>query len=184
MSALPFSQDKRKREIEGSPALVTPSVQYPIPDGGNWRATAAAGSGTLATWNGILAAETHLDRVGAAWRDVDPEVQYGRLKRDLIATYGLTKRQKVQKLLNMPPLGDELPLTRLFRMQALLPDKERKSELLYYLFIRMLPKSLVDKLQHADDLDVVGYATAADLIVRNSQSSPDDFSEFVQSPTT
>ncbi|QQP38097.1 Tick transposon [Caligus rogercresseyi] len=123
-----------------------------------------------------LLTPAHLDRVGAAWRDVDPEEQYDRLKRDLIATYGLTKRQKVQKLLNMPLLGDELPLTRLFKMQALLPDKERKSELLYGLFIRMLPKSLVDKLHHVDDLDVVGYATAADSIVRNSQSSPDDFS--------
>ncbi|QQP49448.1 Hypothetical protein FKW44_010127, partial [Caligus rogercresseyi] len=75
----------------------------------------------------------------------------------------------------MPPLGDELPLTRLFKMQDLLPDKERKSELLYGFFIRM-HKSLVDKLHHVDDLDLVGYATAADSIVRNSQSSPDDFS--------
>jgi hypothetical protein len=76
---------------------------------------------------------------------------YEQLKARLTASYGKTKWQQVNALLDMPPLGDRRPLHLLNEMLAILPTGENKDGANFLgIFLRKLPTTMRDHLAAAN----------------------------------
>jgi hypothetical protein len=93
---------------------------------------------------------------------------YEELKSRLTRAYGKTLQEKVDDLLDLPPLGSERPSVLMDRMLALWPDTTTKltSPLLLGMFRRRLPAELRTQLATCHAKNPVELAAAADEIWR------------------
>ena len=93
---------------------------------------------------------------------------YEELKRRLTRAYGKTPQEKVDDLLDLPPLGLERPSVLMDRMLALWPDKTTTltSLLLLGMFRRRLPAEIRTQLATCHAKNPVQLAAEADEIWR------------------
>ena len=79
---------------------------------------------------------------------VDFADPYTELKRRLCRAYGKTEMQKVNDLLDLPPLGAEKPSVLMDNILSLWPDATTRetSKLLLGLFLRRLPLQMRSQL--------------------------------------
>ena len=93
---------------------------------------------------------------------------YEELKRRLTRAYGKTPQEKVDDLLDLPPLGSERPSVLMDRMLALWPDKTTTltSPLLLGMFRRRLPAEIRTQLATCHAKNPVQLAAEADEIWR------------------
>jgi hypothetical protein len=76
---------------------------------------------------------------------------YEQLKARLTESYGKTKWQQVNTLLDMPPLGDRHPSHLMNEMLALLPTGENKDGAIFLgIYLRKLPSTMRDHLAAAN----------------------------------
>jgi hypothetical protein len=90
---------------------------------------------------------------------------FDRLKQRLLATHSLDVFQRVEQLMDMPPLGGQRPSVLLAQMRQLLPLGEENSVIFRCLFLRRLPREI--RLALAEDRysPVAALATRADALV-------------------
>jgi hypothetical protein len=90
---------------------------------------------------------------------------YEQLKARLTASYGRTKWQQVNKLLDMPPLGDRRPSHLMHEMLAQLPTGENKDGAIFLsIFLRKLPATMHDHLAAANHATAAAMAAHADVL--------------------
>ncbi len=90
---------------------------------------------------------------------------YEQLKARLTASYGKTKWQQVNTLLDMPPLGDRRPSHLLNEMLALLPTGENKDGAIFLgIFLRKLPATMRDHLAAANHATAAAMSAHADVL--------------------
>ena len=97
---------------------------------------------------------------------------YTELKRRLCRAYGKTEMQKVNDLLDLPPLGAEKPSVLMDNILSLWPDATTRetSKLLLGLFLRRLPLQMRSQLANFPTTSPAELATAADAIWSQSGS--------------
>ena len=84
-------------------------------------------------------------RVADALMDPDPSNPYTVIKERLLKVFTLNDYQRAERLLDLPPMGDERPTAIMDRMLALLPDdanREQPGFLFRTLFLRKLPADI------------------------------------------
>ena len=89
---------------------------------------------------------------------------YERLKSRLIASYAPSQWVLVNRLIDLPPLGDSRPSELMIRMLALLPLDEPLGVLFRALFLRRLPVGIREHLMVRNFDDPQEMAQHADLI--------------------
>ena len=89
---------------------------------------------------------------------------YERLKSRLIASYAPSQWVLVNRLIDLPPLGDSRPSELMIRMLALLPLDEPPCVLFRALFLRRLPVGIREHLMVRNFDDPQEMAQHADLI--------------------
>ncbi len=90
---------------------------------------------------------------------------YEQLKARLTASYGRTKWQQVNTLLDMPPLGDRRPSHLMHEMLAQLPTGENKDGAIFLgIFLRKLPATMRDHLAAANHATAAAMAAHADVL--------------------
>jgi hypothetical protein len=90
---------------------------------------------------------------------------YEQLKARLTTSYGKTKWQQVNALLDMPPLGDRRPSHLLNEMLALLPTGENKDGAIFLgIFLRKLPTTMRDHLAAANHTTAAAMSAHADVL--------------------
>jgi hypothetical protein len=90
---------------------------------------------------------------------------YEQLKARLTASYGRTKWQQVNTLLDMPPLGDRRPSHLMHEMLAQLPTGENKDGAIFLgIFLRKLPANMRDHLAAANHATAAAMAAHADVL--------------------
>ena len=91
---------------------------------------------------------------------------YTELKRRLCRAYGKTEMQKVNDLLDLPPLGAEKPSVLMDNILSLWPDATTRetSKLLLGLFLRRLPLQMRSQLANFPATSPAELATAPDAI--------------------
>ena len=98
---------------------------------------------------------------------------YKELKKGLCQSYGRTDQQKVNKLLDLPPLGSVRPSVLMDNILSLWPDVTTKltSKLLLGMFLRRLPEQMRAQLANYPARDPNQLAAAADAIWAQSIKS-------------
>jgi hypothetical protein len=92
-------------------------------------------------------------------------VAYEQLKARLTASYGKTKWQQVNALLDMPPLGDRRPSHMMNEMLALIPTGSNKDDAIFLgIFLRKLPATMRDHLAAANHETAAAMAAHADVL--------------------
>ena len=91
---------------------------------------------------------------------------YEELKQRLCRAYGRTEQQKVNDLLDLPPLGAEKPSVLMDNIMSLWPDTATKmtSKLLLGMFLRRLPEQMRAQLANYQATSPGDLAAAADAI--------------------
>jgi hypothetical protein len=90
---------------------------------------------------------------------------YEQLKARLTASYGRTKWQQVNTLLDMPPLGDRRPSHLMHEMLAQLPTGENKDGAIFLgIFLRKLQATMRDHLAAANQATAAAMAAHADVL--------------------
>jgi hypothetical protein len=90
---------------------------------------------------------------------------YEQLKARLTESYGKTKWQQVNTLLDMPPLGDRRPSHLMNEMLALLPTGENKDGAIFLgIYMRKLPATMRDHLAAANHNTAAAMAAHADIL--------------------
>jgi hypothetical protein len=90
---------------------------------------------------------------------------YEQLKARLTESYGKTKWQQVNTLLDMPPLGDRRPSHLMNEMLALLPTGENKDGAIFLgIYLRKLPSTMRDHLAAANHNTAAAMAAHADVL--------------------
>ena len=91
---------------------------------------------------------------------------YEELKQRLCRAYGRTEQQKVNDLLDLPPLGVEKPSILMDNILSLWPDTSTKmtSKLLLGMFLRRLPEQMRTQLANYNASSPGDLAAAADAI--------------------
>ena len=97
---------------------------------------------------------------------VDP---YGQIRTWLLASFGRTKWQLANMLLDSPPLGDRRPSAMMDAMLALLPPGEQAGTLFQALFMRRLPADMRQQLAARDFPTLPDMATHADIVTAPGQ---------------
>jgi hypothetical protein len=106
------------------------------------------------------------------------------LKARLTASYGKTKWQQVNALLDMPPLGDKRPSHLLNEMLALLPTGENKDGAIFLgIFLRKLPTTMRDHLAAANHTTAAAMSAHADVLWDARCGNP-TVSHLVEASTT
>lgn len=107
--------------------------------------------------------------------------KYDTLKQQLLKAYGLTRRDRAAKLLDMAGLGDRKPSVLLAEMRSL-SDGHTDCMLFEEIFLRQMPTDIRLQLAQQDftDLDLVGERADALWLAKN-QSQGADIS-VIQSP--
>jgi hypothetical protein len=92
-------------------------------------------------------------------------VAYEQLKARLTESYGKTKKQQVNALLDLPPLGDRRPSHLMNEMLALLPTGENKDGAIFLgIYLRKLPSTMRDHLAAANHNTAAAMAAYADIL--------------------
>ena len=92
-------------------------------------------------------------------------VAYEQLKARLTESYGKTKKQQVNALLDLPPLGDRRPSHLMNEMLALLPTGENKDGAIFLgIYLRKLPSTMRDHLAAANHNTAAAMAAHADIL--------------------
>ena len=91
---------------------------------------------------------------------------YRELKERLCRAYGQTDQQKVNNLLDLPPLGVEKPSVLMDNILSLWPDITTKmtSKLLLGMFLRRLPEQMRAQLANYQAISLGDLVAAADAI--------------------
>jgi len=90
---------------------------------------------------------------------------YEQLKARLTESYGKTKWQQVNALLDLPPLGDRRPSHLMNEMLALLPTGENKDGAIFLgIYLRKLPPTMRDHLAAANHNTAAAMAAHADIL--------------------
>ncbi len=90
---------------------------------------------------------------------------YEQLKARLTESYGKTKWQQVNTLLDMPPLGDRRPSHLMNEMLALLPTGVNKDGAIFLgIYLRKLPSTMRDHLAAANHNTAAAIAAHADIL--------------------
>jgi hypothetical protein len=89
--------------------------------------------------------------------------KYANLKDNLLRTFGLTRRERAAKLLQMTSLGDRKPSFLLAEMRAL-SDGHTDCMLFEELFLRQMPDDIRLQLAQADFGDLDAIARQADAL--------------------
>ncbi len=90
---------------------------------------------------------------------------YEQLKARLTASYGRTKWQQANTLLDMPPLGDRRTSHLMHEMLAQLPTGENKDGAIFLgIFLRKLPAAMRDHLAAANHATAAAMAAHADVL--------------------
>ncbi len=90
---------------------------------------------------------------------------YEQLKARLTKSYGKTKWQQVNTLLDMPPLGDRGPSHLMNEMLALLPTSENKDGAIFLgIYLRKLPSTMRDHLAAANHNTAASMAAHEDIL--------------------
>ena len=109
---------------------------------------------------------------------------YEDLKEKLVASYTLSRWQRVSKVIHHPALGDRCPTALMDAMLALLPEDEVPGSLFLGLFLERLPVDMRDHLVakdfknpsemalHADKLWDACRAQAVDPLLAAASMSP------------
>ena len=109
---------------------------------------------------------------------------YEDLKEKLVASYTLSRWQRVSKVIHHPALGDRCPTALMDAMLALLPEDEVPGSLFLGLFLERLPVEMRDHLVakdfknpsemalHADKLWDARRAQAVDPLLAAASTSP------------
>ena len=92
---------------------------------------------------------------------VDP---YGLIRTRLLASFGRTKWQLANLLLDSPPIGDRRPSAMMDAMLALLPPGEQAGLLFQALFMRRLPADMRQQLAARDFPSLPDMAAHADIL--------------------
>jgi hypothetical protein len=92
---------------------------------------------------------------------VDP---YGQIRTRLLASFGRTKWQLANLLLDSPPIGDRRPSAMMDAMLALLPPGEQAGTLFQALFMRRLPSDMRQQLAARDFPNLTDMAAHADAL--------------------
>ena len=101
------------------------------------------------------------------------EDKYTTIKTHLLKTFGLTRRVRANKLLNMDDLGDRMPSALMDEMLSLL-NGHLPCMLFKQLFMNLMPDSILLQLDDADFTDsrrVVGQADRFWLSMDQNSSS-------------
>jgi hypothetical protein len=90
---------------------------------------------------------------------------YEQLKARLTASYGKTKWQQVNALLDMPPLGERRPSHMMNEMLALIPTGSNKDDAIFLgIFLRKLPATMRDHLAAANHETAAAMAAHTDVL--------------------
>jgi hypothetical protein len=90
---------------------------------------------------------------------------YKQLKAHLTASYGKTKWQQVNAILDMPPLGTKSPSHLMNELLALLPAGENKDRAIFLgVFLRKLLSSMKNHLAAANHETAAAMAAHADIL--------------------
>jgi hypothetical protein len=90
---------------------------------------------------------------------------YEQLKARLTESYGKTKWQQVNSLLDLPPLGDRRPSHLMNEMLALLPTGENKDGAIFLgIYLCKLPPTMRDHLAAANHNTAAAMAAHADIL--------------------
>jgi hypothetical protein len=109
---------------------------------------------------------------------------YEQLKARLTASYGKTKWQQVNALLDMPPLGDKRPSHLLNEMLALLPTGENKDGAIFLgIFLRKLPTTMRDHLAAANHTTAAAMSAHADVLW-DARCGDSTVNQLVEASTT
>jgi hypothetical protein len=92
---------------------------------------------------------------------VDP---YGQIRTRLLASFGHTKWQLANLLLDSPPIGDRRPSAMMDAMLALLLPGEQASTLFQVLFMRRLPADMRQQLASREFPLLTEMASHADIL--------------------
>ena len=96
---------------------------------------------------------------------------YEDLKSKLVASYTLSRWQRVSKVIHHPALGDRRPTALMDAMLALLPEDEVPGSLFLGLFLERLPVEMRDHLVAKDFKNPSEMALHADKIMGCTQDS-------------
>ena len=103
-------------------------------------------------------------------RDPPADDKYKSLKSLLIQTFGLTRRDRANKLLHMPGLGDRKPSALMDEMLALL-DGHKPCMLFEQLFLEQMPETIRIVLSDADFSNPSEIGKKADALWENLNMS-------------
>ena len=96
-------------------------------------------------------------------RNPPDDNQYDTLKTQLLATYGLTRRECASKLLDLPGFGDRKPSVLLSEMRAL-SHGHVSCMLFEEIFLRQMPDDIRMQLAQEDFSDLDALAARADAL--------------------
>ena len=96
--------------------------------------------------------------------------KYNDLKQRLLTTFGLSKRERAQKLLHLNPLGDQKPSELMYEMLSLLAD-HGFCFIAEKLFLEHLPDDIHLQLSNDDFTHPRALATKADQCTVDSKTA-------------
>jgi len=98
-----------------------------------------------------------------------PPDAWRRLKERLVQTHALDRYQRLELLLDLPPLGGQRPSVMLAEMRQLCAPGEDTSEIFRGLFLRRLPREMRLVLAEDRESPVQAIAARADALVAHAQ---------------
>ena len=96
-------------------------------------------------------------------RNPPDDNRYAALKTQLLATFGLTRRERAAKLLDLPGLGDRKPSVFLSEMRAL-SHGHVSCMLFEEIFLRQMPDDIRMQLAQEDFADLDALVARADAL--------------------
>lgn len=96
--------------------------------------------------------------------------KYKALKDSLEGRYSLSEYERINRIIDMPALGDEKPSALMNSMLSLL-DSEEPNAFVRCLFLRRLPEEIRCVLVHSKEEDNRALARAADQLMEAKQAS-------------
>ncbi len=74
-------------------------------------------------------------------KDIGP-LSYDNLRTSLLASHTLSNYQKMERMMRLPPLGDQKPSVMLAEMLEFCPAGELSTAVFAYLFLQRLPREI------------------------------------------
>jgi len=101
--------------------------------------------------------------------------KYDALRAALETTYGMSEYERINRIIDMTPLGDEKPSAVMNRMLAMLNNRN-PCIFVRCLFLRCLPEDIRATLVHSKEEDCRALSRAADQLWEAKQSSANTIS--------